>query len=87
MVHAAALSTLHKGKIAMRAGRITSKRTQGKLIFYDLKAEGAKVQIMANSRYCPWACSTAVSSAYTALRPNSCEARRRPPGAVRLGSL
>ena len=27
-----------------------SKRTQGKLIFYDLKAEGAKVQIMANSR-------------------------------------
>ena len=32
------------------AGRIVSKRTQGKLIFYDLKAEGAKVQIMANSR-------------------------------------
>lgn len=31
------------------AGRVYGKRRQGKLIFYDLKAEGAKVQIMANS--------------------------------------
>lgn len=37
-------------QLTLYAGRIMSKRTQGKLIFYDLKAEGAKVQIMANSR-------------------------------------
>ena len=33
------------------AGRIYSKRASGaKLLFYDLKAEGAKVQIMADAR-------------------------------------
>ena len=32
-------------------GRIYSKRASGaKLLFYDLKAEGAKVQIMADAR-------------------------------------
>lgn len=33
------------------AGRIYGKRRQGKLIFYDLKAEGSKVQIMANAKW------------------------------------
>lgn len=33
------------------SGRIYSKRASGaKLLFYDLKAEGAKVQIMADAR-------------------------------------
>ena len=36
----------------MAAGRIYSKRASGaKLLFYDLKAEGCKVQIMADARY------------------------------------
>eukprot|EP00877_Chromochloris_zofingiensis_P011251 jgi/Chrzof1/637/Cz01g23100.t1 len=32
------------------AGRVHSKRTQGKLCFYDLRSEGTKVQIMADAR-------------------------------------
>jgi lysyl-tRNA synthetase class II len=30
------------------AGRIYSKRCQGKLVFYDLKADGEKIQVMAD---------------------------------------
>lgn len=30
------------------AGRVYSKRVQGKLVFYDLKADGEKVQVMAD---------------------------------------
>lgn len=34
------------------AGRINSKRASGsKLLFYDLKAEGTKIQIMADARW------------------------------------
>ena len=33
---------------ACLAGRIYSKRPQGKLRFYDLKADGEKVQVMAD---------------------------------------
>ena len=34
------------------AGRIRAKRASGgKLIFYDLRGEGVKLQVMANSRY------------------------------------
>lgn len=33
-------------------GRIHAKRASGgKLIFYDLRGEGVKLQVMANSRY------------------------------------
>lgn len=36
------------------AGRIHAKRESGqKLIFYDLRAEGVKIQIMANAKYYP----------------------------------
>ena len=31
------------------AGRVYSKRVQGKLVFYDLKADGKKVQVMADA--------------------------------------
>lgn len=37
-------------KLVQSPGRVYGKRRQGKLIFYDLKAEGAKVQVMANAR-------------------------------------
>ena len=30
------------------AGRVYSKRVQGKLVFYDVRADGAKVQVMAD---------------------------------------
>ncbi len=30
------------------AGRVYSKRVQGKLVFYDIKADGEKVQVMAD---------------------------------------
>lgn len=30
-----------------RAGRVASKRRMGKLVFYDIKADGEKVQAMA----------------------------------------
>ena len=30
------------------AGRVYSKRVQGKLVFYDVKADGEKVQVMAD---------------------------------------
>lgn len=34
------------------AGRVHAKRASGaKLLFYDLRGEGAKLQVMANSRY------------------------------------
>ncbi len=34
------------------AGRVHAKRASGaKLIFYDLRGEGLKLQVMANSRY------------------------------------
>lgn len=32
----------------MRAGRVYSKRSAGKLVFYDVKADGEKIQIMAD---------------------------------------
>lgn len=33
-------------------GRIHAKRVSGaKLLFYDLRGEGVKLQVMANSRY------------------------------------
>jgi lysyl-tRNA synthetase class 2 len=34
------------------AGRVHSKREAGgKLIFYDLRGEGVKIQVMADARY------------------------------------
>ena len=30
------------------AGRVYRKRVQGKLVFYDVRADGAKVQVMAD---------------------------------------
>jgi len=34
------------------AGRVHAKRASGaKLLFYDLRGEGVKLQVMANSRY------------------------------------
>lgn len=34
------------------AGRVHSiRRASGKLIFYDIRGEGVKVQVMANARY------------------------------------
>lgn len=30
------------------AGRVVKKREQGKLLFYEIKADGASVQIMAS---------------------------------------
>lgn len=37
---------------AFTIGRIHAKRESGaKLIFYDLRGEGVKIQIMANARY------------------------------------
>ena len=42
-------------RLSVTAGRIYSKRASGaKLLFYDLKAEGAKVQIMADARCGGW---------------------------------
>ena len=32
----------------VHAGRVYSKRSAGKLVFYDLKADGEKVQVMAD---------------------------------------
>ncbi|XP_042294350.1 lysine--tRNA ligase isoform X2 [Sceloporus undulatus] len=42
----------HLGSVSLRvAGRIHAKRASGgKLIFYDLRGEGVKLQVMANSR-------------------------------------
>eukprot|EP00884_Botryococcus_braunii_P000589 jgi/Botrbrau1/10530/Bobra.7_1s0011.1 len=40
---------LHEEEVSL-AGRVYSKRTQGKLIFYDLKADGEKIQVMADVR-------------------------------------
>ena len=37
--------------LVLDAGRIYGKRRQGKLIFYDLKPDGAKIQIMPNIKY------------------------------------
>jgi lysyl-tRNA synthetase class II len=40
------------GFIVSSLGRIHAKRASGgKLIFYDLRGEGVKLQVMANSRY------------------------------------
>ena len=35
---------------ASLAGRVYAKRAQGKLVFFDLKADGVKVQVMADAR-------------------------------------
>lgn len=35
---------------ASLAGRVYAKRVQGKLVFFDLKADGVKVQVMADAR-------------------------------------
>lgn len=32
------------------AGRLTAKREQGKLLFYDLRADGVKIQVMADAK-------------------------------------
>lgn len=38
--------------VVLFLGRIHAKRASGgKLIFYDLRGEGVKLQVMANSRY------------------------------------
>ncbi len=34
--------------VSLCAGRVYSKRVQGKLVFYDVKADGEKVQVMAD---------------------------------------
>ena len=37
---------------AMLTGRVHAKREAGaKLIFYDLRGEGTKIQVMANAKY------------------------------------
>ncbi|KAG8437460.1 hypothetical protein GDO86_008240 [Hymenochirus boettgeri] len=42
----------HLSEVVSVAGRIHAKRISGtKLIFYDLRAEGTKLQVMANSRF------------------------------------
>ena len=48
-------STLEPGQqeteqSASLAGRVYAKRAQGKLVFFDLKADGVKVQVMADAR-------------------------------------
>ena len=48
-------STLEAGQqeveqSASLAGRVYAKRAQGKLVFFDLKADGVKVQVMADAR-------------------------------------
>ena len=41
----------HGTEVASLAGRIHAKRESGaKLIFYDLRGEGVKLQVMANAR-------------------------------------
>ena len=40
-----------EGETASLAGRVYAKRGQGKLVFFDLKADGAKVQVMADPRH------------------------------------
>ena len=40
-----------EGETAALAGRVYAKRGQGKLVFFDLKADGAKVQVMADPRH------------------------------------
>ena len=40
-----------EGEVASLAGRVYAKRGQGKLVFFDLKADGAKVQVMADPRH------------------------------------
>jgi lysyl-tRNA synthetase class 2 len=38
--------------LLLYAGRVNSKRASGsKLLFYDLRAEGCKLQVMADARY------------------------------------
>ena len=39
--------TKFSNKRGARAGRVASKRRMGKLVFYDIKADGEKVQAMA----------------------------------------
>ena len=39
---------LHLSLFCCAAGRVYSKRVQGKLVFYDVRADGAKVQVMAD---------------------------------------
>jgi lysyl-tRNA synthetase class 2 len=53
---------LHEESVSL-AGRVYSKRTQGKLIFYDVKGDGEKVQVMADVR-CASITSTLVTSHY-----------------------
>ncbi len=38
----------HMAEVVTTAGRIMSKRVQGKLLFYDLHGEGLKIQIMSD---------------------------------------
>lgn len=40
--------TLQQEDVVSVAGRIVNKREQGKLLFYTIKADGAKVQIMSS---------------------------------------
>jgi len=43
---------MHWNPLLTLAGRVHAKREAGaKLIFYDLRGEGKKLQVMANAKY------------------------------------
>lgn len=44
----ALLAIRHQEDVVSIAGRIVNKREQGKLLFYTIKADGAKVQVMSS---------------------------------------
>jgi len=76
---------------APRAGRVASKRRMGKLVFYDIKADGFKVQAMAAVNHSPLDEAEFVAlhnrRGAPARRPRSRTACRRSPRVARTSAL
>jgi len=52
-------------------GRVHAKREAGaKLIFYDLRGEGKKIQVMANAKYVTLTIAISFQSMFFTLRHN-----------------
>jgi len=76
---------------APRAGRVASKRRMGKLVFYDIKADGFKVQAMAAVNHSPLDEAEFVAlhnrRGAPARRPRSRTACHRSPRVARTSAL
>ncbi|XP_068117317.1 lysine--tRNA ligase-like isoform X2 [Hyperolius riggenbachi] len=76
----------HLGEVVSVAGRIHAKRLSGaKLIFYDLRGEGMKLQVMANSKF--YKSEEAFAAINNKLRRGDIIGVRGNPGKTKKGEL